>query len=115
MGKVGVEPTMFLTSRIYSPLQSPTMLTFPNTFPVCLLSKSLILRLIDCGTGNLNSLRLMGLRLKVLSKILAVAVTCFLFFAGNLKPLFFVFEIFSDYPFYLPWNLSARMGFIFGK
>lgn len=96
MGEVGVEPTVFLMSRIYSPLQSPTMLTFPNTFPVCLLSKSLILRLINCSAGNSISLQLMGLRLKVLSKILAVAVTCFLFFAGNLKPLFFNFKIFSD-------------------
>ena len=29
VGQVGVEPTMFHMSRIYSPLQSPTMLTDP--------------------------------------------------------------------------------------
>ena len=81
----------------------------PLSFPVCLLSKSPILRLINCSAGNLIhsaigfmisshiqwiavdgtlilififltlSLQLMGLRLKVLSKILAVAVTFFCF------------------------------------
>ena len=29
VGQVGLEPTMFQMSRIYSPLQSPTMLTAP--------------------------------------------------------------------------------------
>ena len=107
MGKVGVEPTMFLMSRIYSPLQSPTMLTFPNTFPVFktydIPNSCFILWVAD--NRKLKFITAYGFKIKSLIQNTCCVRNVFLFFAENLKPLFFDFFIFSDSPIYLLYGI----------